>query len=63
MFKLLLLICFLWLIFRIGFYLYRNRSPKKSKDNFESTEGFDRSKIEEAEFVDVEEKKDGFRDK
>lgn len=63
MFKLLLLICFLWLLFRIVSYLYRNRSPKKSKDNFGSTEGFDRSKIEEAEFVDVEEKKDGFRDK
>ncbi len=63
MFKLFLAILFLWLLLRIGNYFYRVRNIQRRNDSYKSTNSFDRSKIEDAEFSDVEEEKDRFRGK
>tara|TARA_B100000902_G_C27307189_1_gene916203 strand:+ start:1888 stop:2076 length:189 start_codon:yes stop_codon:yes gene_type:complete len=58
MFKWLLLIFFFWLFFRVVLRVYRLFSNRKAKKPTSPKQVFDRSKIEEAEFVDVEEGKD-----
>ena len=58
MFKWLILIFFLWLLLRVVLRVYRLFFNRKAKKTTSPTEVFDRSKIEEAEFVDVEERKD-----
>jgi hypothetical protein len=63
MFKFFLAILFLWLLLRIGTYFYRVRGIQRRNDSSRSTNGVDRSKIEDAEFSDVEEEKDMFRGK
>ena len=61
MFKTLLLILFLWLIIRLGIFLYNTRYFMKKADDSFSTGDIDRSKIEDAEFIDVEEKENEVR--
>ena len=58
MFKWLLLIFFLWLLLRVVLGVYRLFFNRKANTTTSPREVFDRSKIEEAEFVDIEERKD-----
>ena len=61
MFKTLLLLLFLWLIIRLGIFIFKARHYIKRTDDSSSAGGLDRSKIEDAEFVDVDEKKNEVR--
>ena len=61
MFKTLLLILFLWLIIRLVIFVYKARHFMKRADDSSSVGDLDRSKIEDAEFVDVEEKENEVR--
>ena len=61
MFKTLLLILFLWLIIRLGIFIYNARYFMKRADDSSSVGDIDRSKIEDAEFVDLEEKENEVR--
>ena len=61
MFKTLLLILFLWLIIRLGIFVYKTRYFMKKADDSSSAGDIDRSKIVDAEFVDVEEKENEVR--
>ena len=58
MFKWLFVIFFLWLLFSVVLRLYQLFSNQKTKKTTSPEGIFDRSKIEEAEFIDIEERKD-----